>query len=199
MSDSICHCDECGQPTEADPDSYCGEERRLCDRCDGEYIYCNYCNDRLYGDSLCRHLFWSNQWGWYGGPGYDKDEWDSHKESFRAVLDKIGVDAAKALLAALEQHRYFHQFSGTTFGYDSLNAYWHDESGNYRNYGHLFTEALFDEQEEAMAIGVQWLVSLWAGDFHTSEDGGLNKTPDADDRTAQWIKEWLQQKVATSS
>lgn len=189
--ESFCLCDECGDPTDANPDRYYGQEKTLCDGCDRDYVYCRYCDDRTTGDSLCRHLFWSRDWSWYGGCGYDNSEWDWHKESFFTVLDKIGLDAAKVLLISLKQHRYFHQFSGTTFGYDCLTADWYDENGNRRDYGHLFTEGLFEEQEEKMAIGVQWLVSLWAGVGYKDDDDGLVKTPDADDHTAQWIEEWL--------
>lgn len=186
-----CICDECGRPTDAEPDIYDGKEQRLCDSCDCDYVWCNICNDRLHAeDSLCRHLFYSGEWEDYGGCG--SSDWESHKTSFFAVLDKIGDEAAKALTAALRLHRYFHQFRGSIFGYESFTADWWDETGQRRGYGHLFTESLFEEEEEAMAIGVQWLASLWAGTGYPKEgDGGLPMTPQADDRTAEWIEEWL--------
>ncbi len=183
-------CAHCGELTDQEPQEYDGIDQVICDDCYGEFEYCQFCKIHPHRDSTCRHLCWIDDWGDFGGCGSDRSDWDKHKASFHFVLDKIGVDAAKALLHALKAHRYHHRFSGTIFGYNSLDAHWQTENG-IKNFGHLFTQSLFDEQEKRMAIGVQWLVSLWAGDVWNGNDCDLAKSPEADDRTVQWIEEWL--------
>ncbi|HEY9657632.1 MAG TPA: hypothetical protein V6C65_04145 [Allocoleopsis sp.] len=184
-------CTQCGEETEQEPLEYDGIDQVVCDNCYGDFEYCEFCKIHRHEYSLCRHLFWSNQVGEILGCGSDRNKWEStHKSSFFKVLDKIGVDAAQSLLRSLKAHQYFHQFSGTIFDYERLRADWMDSDGSFSDYGHLFTESLFEEEEEEMAIGVQWLVSLWAGDFGTWNDCGLAKTPEADDLTASWIEEW---------
>ncbi len=192
-------CAVCESLTDQEPQEYDGIDQIICDDCYGEFEYCEFCKINHFNENTCRHLFWSAATGDWCGCGSDRASWAYHKESFQKVLDKIGIEPATALLNSLKTHRYWHQFSGTIFGYDRLSAYWYpEESKRGEDFGHLFTdlftEALFDEEEEALAIGVQWLASLWAGTSPSFNDEGLAKTTEADEMTAGWIEEWLASK-----
>ena len=184
-------CAHCEEPTDQEPQEFDGIEQIICYDCSDEFEYCNFCDIHHHNEDICRHLFWSSQGGDWGGCGSDRSSWDWHKESFHKVLDRVGVEPAKRLLEALRNHRYWHQFNGTIFGYDSLTAEWGTAEWGHEDFGHLLMERLTDQEEEAMSIGVQWLVSLWAGTSPNGDDLGLPKTPEADEFTALWIQEWL--------
>lgn len=178
----------------------CGEEKedikpleienkleQICDECVTDFHWCRICETRYHYDSTCRHLRLGD---FFIGCGCSEIEWDEHKESLLKVLDKIGVDAAKILLHSLRIHKYHHFFSGTILGHKEFNAYWYPEGELFsKNFGYLFTSELTSDEEEEMAVGVQWLMSLWAGDGLENDD--LPKTPEADDLTAKWVEEWL--------
>jgi hypothetical protein len=183
-------CSDCDCETDAEPSSYCGKEVVVCDRCDEDYEWCSICQTHKYTNfqSPCRHLFYSD--GEWLGSGSHETDWETCKPGFFAMLELIGVTAVQALKASLGLHKYFHQFSGTIFGYHSITADWFDESGSYRDWGYTLNSVMSHNppaDAEGIAIGVQWLVSLYAGCHGKWEP----KTPEADLVTIQWIDEWL--------
>jgi hypothetical protein len=192
----LCSC--CNEPVDANcvTDSYDGVERVMCEDCDSDFTYCRYCDTR-YSPPECRHLFWSDDWGDFGGCGYCEHDntHDLYKQPVWRLLAFLGIDASEKLLWALRSHRYFHQVHGSTFSQEGLTVRWGDRDGRVHSYGRLL-DGLFErdpdtEEMRQLVIAVEWLLSLWAGDECTGEDHGLAKTPDADDLTASWVQEWL--------
>jgi len=193
-------CASCGCLVDSDrvedwTESYDELEQLICQICDSDFTYCCYC-DTKHSAPECRHLFWSDDWGDFGGCGYcEFNRGDRYKQPIFSLLEFLGIEASEKLLTALRTHRYFHQVHGSIFCQEGLAVYWGDRNGQVHDCGHLF-DNLFDRDPETeemrqIVIAVGWLLSLWAGDEHTGNDCGLVKTPDADDLTASWIEEWL--------
>ena len=166
-----------------------GEEGKfLCDRCTEYFTYCNVCGFYCtsYCEHPCRHLHWCDDSGIWIGCGSDADVND-HKKSFFLLLNKIGIEAALCLLKSVQKHKYHNSFSGTIFGWNSLDAYWLKGKRTY-NFGDLITDNLDSDDEDALEYGMAWLMSLWA-DYY--KKGTLATTRRGDRITVKWIEEWM--------
>lgn len=154
---------------------------------EGEVIYCSVCEEWMpeeegYGH---RHFWYDDDSCTWVGPGGELDDVIKAeiKQSFFVVLDKTRIARPLAFALARDEMGFdrFH-FEGTTFGYHSVWCSLPDPDlpgVQYQSYGERFTAGLTNEQEAAMSAGVQWLLAL---------DG--TDTADANELTAEWIKQW---------
>lgn len=160
-------------------------------------VYCDVCQEDYPDDNPCRHLSWNDDIGVWGGCGcLDYLQPEDYKESFLAVLEKIGTEAARQLERSLKEHRYYFQFYGPMFGPYHLTAYLLSEDG-YNNQGDRFTDELTDEEEQEMSLGMQWLMSLWSG-YSTILGDREPQTAEYDNITVQWVQEWLESQKTTT-
>lgn len=177
MTETTATCYACGKEFEPDEPKKTPHDEMECHDCFFDrWEWCNVCKEYQLIDwnEPCRHLFWSDEiCGWMGCGVYERN-WPGHKESLFAVLDKIGNDAASAIVHALRKHDFNLQFHGTIFGPTGIWLYLDQD------YGYRFTENLTPDEEERMSLGVGWLNSL--------EPGGA--TTKADEQTVAWIQEW---------
>jgi hypothetical protein len=97
-------CDDCGKDVPIG-ELYDGR----CEDCDGEYVYCQICPERVHRDSLCAHLRWSDAAGEEVGVGADEPE--DHRESFDRMLGKLGLRHARTLRRALADGTWFRSYT----------------------------------------------------------------------------------------
>lgn len=174
-------CKDCGSKEEV--------INGLCYTCEVEnYTHCTVCKKHISIDDALfhhRHIFESQHSEWIGSGGVDmcKSYEQDIKASLFFVLDKTGIAAP---LVRTVQHgkmgfEAIHLY-GDTFGYHGIDCLLEDEDGKLLyDCGEKFTEDLTEEQEDAMAYGIQWLISL------------DDETKDANEMTLKWIAEWQKQ------
>lgn len=175
-------------------------EKELCPTCgydideDCDCVYCNVCDKPIRDETAQfrhRHLWWSNQLGWWRGTGseHDREYPDDVRQNLFGVFSKIGPDAVEALGRTIQHGGMGFQaihLSGTTFGYDSVVASFYGKPNpECRNgfelfwCGERFTHDLTEEQTPDVVDGVMWLLGL-----------DNERTPEQNALTLKWIKEW---------
>lgn len=171
-------CTDCGSPVENIADNRHKTDigkttRLLCYDCmAGEYVYCEICNMLIYKEMPCRHVRWVEYT--YCGCGYYSYDRTAEKASLFHVLDHTGL--AQELRTALLRCRYRFFWHWPLLGGGWLEVHLNDGA----DVGQRFTKGITDANEEAMSLGVNWLVSLEAG-----------KTKGCDALTVSWIDEYL--------
>jgi hypothetical protein len=187
---------------------YDGEDCIVCDDCDSHYQWCNVCETHASDEPLCRHLYYDDN-GELNGSGTYRSNWEKNKYPFFALLNLIGREAAIALKTSLENHKYYHQFRGSIFGFDSLDATWFvgDRVIHANPYfAPVFTcsdpylQPVFncDSEKTGIVQAVNWLVSLYSGCYGSSWWESDIVTPEQDLLTASWIGDWLVANDCTS-
>jgi hypothetical protein len=175
-------CEECGSADEVTDG--------LCYSCYGDrYVWCGICQQDIdIEDALYRHrhIFPDPDDGslWIGPGGQDMtpEREEDIKRSFFAVLDKAPA-LAPMLRCTLRHGAISLQFYGTIFGAEGVWCPVVNDEGRYGgDWGHLLTEHLIDDEEEAMSLGVRWLASLYK-----------SETAEANETTAAWISAWMEQ------
>ena len=183
-------CSQCGELTEAESSSYNFENCVICDDCDSHYQWCNVCETHTSDEPLCRHLYYDND-GELNGSGTYRSNWEENKYPFFSLLNLIGREAAIALKASLENHKYHHQFSGSIFRVERINATWF--VGDRVIYANPYFASVFDgdlDNEEEIVQAVNWLMSLYSGCYGSGWEPDID-TPEQDLLTASWIGDWL--------
>jgi hypothetical protein len=157
----------------------------LCEDCDSHYTFCAICDEQQHEDSACRHVFAATvtSWEWMGAGSYNgTDKPEDHKESFFAVLDRVGV--AELLRHAIEADTLETKYYGPMIGGASYWCWLRPPGAPYgSDFGNLFTDDLTEELEESMTIGVGWLDSI------QYDDSPIRAK--AREITIAWIDEWL--------
>ncbi len=79
------------------------EDTDLCEECDSDSVFCQFCNERQPGDNTCYHVVWDANWTGHCWAGFGLAEWDdsldAYRESFWACLDRIDPVNLKAVLS----------------------------------------------------------------------------------------------------
>lgn len=150
---------------------------KVCADCD-ETEYCNVCDEQMWPDDFCRHIFKAE--GCVYGCGSGKTEYKYHKESFFAVLDKtkLSHEIKTALLHGKIETQYGGPIIGRGWYEFELSPDGQRETTTA--YGDRFTDDLDGDEEYRMTVGVGWLDSLACAD----------RPQAAVDVTVQWIEEW---------
>jgi hypothetical protein len=77
-------------------------------------VYCKICEDFYDVDSLCCHVYWSQNDGWYAGAGSCDKEYSAYREAVLTFANKYGKeDLEKAIKAGKFE---FYPVSNTFFG-----------------------------------------------------------------------------------
>lgn len=79
-----------------------------CEDCDGNYVYCQICPERVHHDQLCAHLRWSGSAGDEVGVGAAEPE--DHRASFDRLLGRLGRRHARTLRRALSDSSWFKSY-----------------------------------------------------------------------------------------
>jgi hypothetical protein len=178
-------CSECEELFE--PDDLCDGR---CEECDQHFTRCYICGEDQHEDSVCRHVFQSEEtgWEWMGAGSYNgTDQPDEHRASFLAVLDWTGL--ADLLAVAIRNDSLETKYYGPMIGSASYWCWLRPEGAPHGwNYGERFTEDLDDDVMEELTIGVGWLDSIqYRPPGHPKGGAFLD---DARAVTLRWIDEW---------
>lgn len=159
----------------------CGQEARLfyglCDRCFGyDLEYCEICQfeRQVDTDMPCRHLYFTQRWGWLGCGSTHEESEEIHHQSFLLLLRLMCTyELARKLQTALTSGGYgIYVYSIQVVPPDRLCLQLDRE-----DLGPM-VEQLPDQEEIRPAI--LWLRSLQHG-----------RTSEAEQMTLRWIDEFL--------
>jgi hypothetical protein len=171
--------------------SWCHKENVLiykdserCENCDDRFTYCEICNEDQFEDDLCRHIFWSENYGWSGSGSSNADH-DSIKSSLLKLLRFMPSGFAEDLKKAI-QSKEFRTFTiGSMLGIDCVELYGMHPS---LKYSHELLDLGSSDNAEETADGYGWLVTLCEDD-----------TPEANVLTITWIDEFLKEPLVCKS
>jgi hypothetical protein len=149
--------------------------------------YCQVCEDYLprEPDCDCKHLWWVNTWGDYGGCGYcEHSDLDKvYYPSMRGLFRWMGRPSVLALREALMKHNYI--LHPTTRMFARCKAQWCFNEP-YKETTPEFGGAYWDNDEidpedhPLLEPAIVWMQSLEAG-----------ITQKWDWKTVEWIDRWL--------
>lgn len=175
-------CWGCGDPT-VESLIIDGKKEFVCDDCSSILEWCHICKKYyLIDEGTCKHLWWIDDWGEFGGCGIDPSRWEDHYEGFFYILSTIEEENQinrptfiDALEKSLESCKYEIQYGISCTGVEYIDCdLW---VKNQRvSYSDLF-EKYIKKQDEKTQIGLAWLLSLSSGD-----------TIESDQLTLSWIK-----------
>lgn len=186
-------CECCQKFCNQELASYDYESKIICDNCNQYFEWCNVCKTShdVHFNTPCRHLFWDEYQGFWGGFGIDPLDWKAGKEPIIAALDTTGKDFAVRLKMSLLAHKYCFNFYGCIFGVERVVCDLLEDNGKISpNHALNRVFSIKDsEQQRKAASGINWLVSLWAGRIEEGWD--TPETIEADIIVAGWVDEWL--------
>jgi hypothetical protein len=163
--------------------SWCHEKKVLiykdtkrCDSCDNRFTYCEICEEEQFEDDHCRHLFWSEGYGW-SGSGTTNTDYDSIKASLLKLLQFMPSGFAAELRTAILSNEFRTFTIGSLLRIDCVELEGFHPSLKYSK--KLIDLESSDHAEET-ADGYNWLASLCESD-----------TAEANALTIKWIEEFL--------